>query len=126
MVVRVQIMLEMEERGAMTFDYGNFLRGQVGVQRGMENAFDFPGFVPAFIRPLFCRGAGPFRWAALSGNPADIAATDKAILELFPEKDHPRRWIDQAQHKIHFHGLPARISPLDYGQRADARQKTTS
>jgi len=123
MVVHVQTMLDMQEKGAITFDYGNNLRGQVADQRGMENAFDFPGFVPAFIRPLFCRGAGPFRWAALSGNPADIAATDKAILELFPEKDHLRRWIDQAQQKIHFQGLPARICWLEYGERAEAGEK---
>ncbi|HLR87325.1 MAG TPA: urocanate hydratase [Wenzhouxiangella sp.] len=123
MVVHVQTMLDMQEKGAITFDYGNNLRGQVADQRGMENAFDFPGFVPAFIRPLFCRGAGPFRWAALSGNPADIAATDKAILELFPEKDHLHRWIDQAQQKIHFQGLPARICWLEYGERAEAGEK---
>lgn len=123
MVVHVQTMLDMQEKGAITFDYGNNLRGQVADQRGMENAFDFPGFVPAFIRPLFCRGAGPFRWAALSGNPADIAATDKAILELFPEKEHLHRWIEQAQQKIHFQGLPARICWLEYGERAEAGEK---
>jgi len=107
----------------ITFDYGNNLRGQVADLRGMRNAFDFPGFVPAFIRPLFCRGAGPFRWAALSGNPADIAATDQAILELFPEKEHLRRWIEKAQEKIHFQGLPARICWLEYGERAAAGEK---
>jgi len=89
----------------------------------MRNAFDFPGFVPAFIRPLFCRGAGPFRWVALSGNPADIAATDQAILELFPEKEHLARWIRKAQEKIHFQGLPARICWLEYGERAQAGEK---
>jgi len=86
----------------------------------MPEAFDFPGFVPAYIRPLFCRGAGPFRWAALSGDPADIAATDHAILELFPEKKALHRWIHQAQEKIHFQGLPARICWLEYGERVRA------
>jgi urocanate hydratase len=123
MVVHVETMLKMQERGAITFDYGNNLRGQVADLRGMANAFDFPGFVPAFIRPLFCRGAGPFRWAALSGNPADIAATDRAILELFPEKEHLARWIRKAQDKIHFQGLPARICWLEYGERAEAGEK---
>ncbi len=123
MVVHVETMLEMQKKGAVTFDYGNNLRGQVADLRGMENAFDFPGFVPAFIRPLFCRGAGPFRWAALSGNPSDIAVTDKAILELFPEKEHLRRWIEKAQEKIQFQGLPARICWLEYGERAQAGEK---
>ncbi|NBB93178.1 MAG: urocanate hydratase [Gammaproteobacteria bacterium] len=123
MVVHVETMLKMQERGAITFDYGNNLRGQVADLRGMSEAFDFPGFVPAFIRPLFCRGAGPFRWAALSGNPADIAATDRAILELFPEKEHLARWIHKAQEKIHFQGLPARICWLEYGERAEAGEK---
>ncbi|NBD96092.1 MAG: urocanate hydratase [Gammaproteobacteria bacterium] len=123
MVTHVETMLKMQERGAITFDYGNNLRGQVADLRAMSNAFDFPGFVPAFIRPLFCRGAGPFRWAALSGNPADIAATDKALLELFPEKEHLRRWIEKAQEKIHFQGLPARICWLEYGERAEAGEK---
>ncbi|TVQ27480.1 MAG: urocanate hydratase [Wenzhouxiangella sp.] len=123
MVIHVDAMLKMQERGAITFDYGNNLRGQVADLRGMSNAFDFPGFVPAYIRPLFCRGAGPFRWAALSGNPADIAATDQAILELFPEKEHLKRWIHQAQQKIQFQGLPARICWLEYGERAEAGEK---
>jgi len=123
MEVHVETMLKMQQRGAVTFDYGNNLRGQVADLRGMSNAFDFPGFVPAFIRPLFCRGAGPFRWAALSGNPADIAATDQAILELFPEKEHLRRWIEKAQQKIHFQGLPARICWLEYGERSQAGEK---
>jgi len=123
MEIHVGTMLEMQARGAITFDYGNNLRGQVADLRGMTNAFDFPGFVPAFIRPLFCRGAGPFRWAALSGNPADIAATDQAILELFPEKDHLHRWIQKAQDKIHFQGLPARICWLEYGERAQAGER---
>jgi len=123
MEVHVRTMLEMQARGAVTFDYGNNLRGQVADLRGMHDAFDFPGFVPAFIRPLFCRGAGPFRWAALSGNPADIAATDQAILELFPEKEHLARWIRKAQEKIRFQGLPARICWLEYGERAEAGEK---
>lgn len=123
MEIHVRTMLEMQARGAITFDYGNNLRGQVADLRGMRNAFDFPGFVPAFIRPLFCRGAGPFRWAALSGNPADIAATDQAILELFPEKEHLARWIRKAQEKIHFQGLPARICWLEYGERAQAGER---
>ena len=123
MVIHVETMLEMQKRGAITFDYGNNLRGQVADLRGMKNAFDFPGFVPAYIRPLFCRGAGPFRWAALSGKPSDIAATDQAILELFPEKEHLKRWIHKAQEKIHFQGLPARICWLEYGERALAGEK---
>jgi urocanate hydratase len=89
----------------------------------MQEAFDYPGFVPAYIRPLFCKGAGPFRWAALSGNPADIRATDDAILELFPEKDALHRWIRKAQERIHFQGLPARICWLEYGERAEAGLK---
>src|SRR6056297_798032 len=100
MVAHVQTMLDMQKRGAITFDYGNNLRGQVADHRGMKEAFDFPGFVPAYIRPLFCKGSGPFRWAALSGNPEDIAVTDKAILETFPEKEALRRWIHEAQEKF--------------------------
>ncbi|PWN05511.1 urocanate hydratase [Rhodohalobacter mucosus] len=119
MEVHVRTMLKMQEKGAVTFDYGNNLRGQVADRRGMQEAFDFPGFVPAYIRPLFCRGSGPFRWAALSGDPEDIAVTDKAILETFPEKEALRRWIRQAQEKIHFQGLPARICWLEYGERAE-------
>ncbi len=106
--------------GAVAFDYGNNLRGQVADHRGMTEAFEIPGFVPAFIRPLFCRGAGPFRWAALSGNPRDIAATDDAILELFPEKEALARWIRLAREKVQFQGLPARICWLEYGERAEA------
>ena len=109
----------MQERGAVTFDYGNNLRGQVADHRGMKEAFDFPGFVPAYIRPLFCKGSGPFRWVALSGDPEDIAVTDNAILEAFPEKEALHRWIHQAQEKIHFQGLPARICWLEYGERAE-------
>ena len=123
MVVHVQAILDLQNQGAICFDYGNNLRGQVADFRDMPEAFDYPGFVPAYIRPLFCKGAGPFRWAALSGNPADIAATDKAILELFPDKEPLHRWIRQAQEKIHFQGLPARICWLEYGERAEAGEK---
>ncbi len=119
MVTHVQAMLELRARGAVTFDYGNNLRGQVADRRGMAQAFEIPGFVPAFIRPLFCRGAGPFRWAALSGDPADIAATDAAVLETFPKKDALARWIRQAQERVQFQGLPARICWLEYGERAE-------
>jgi urocanate hydratase len=123
MVIHVRAILEMQSRGAVCFDYGNNLRGQVADFRNMPEAFDFPGFVPAYIRPLFCRGAGPFRWAALSGDPADIRATDEAILELFPEKSALRRWIEKAQQQISFQGLPARICWLEYGERAKAALK---
>jgi len=123
MVTHVQTMLDMQKRGSITFDYGNNLRGQVADHRGMKEAFDFPGFVPAYIRPLFCKGSGPFRWAALSGNPEDIAVTDKAILETFPEKEALRRWIHEAQEKIHFQGLPSRICWLEYGERAEMGEK---
>ena len=119
MVVHVGAMLELQRRGAVVFDYGNNLRGQVADLRAMPEAFDFPGFVPAFIRPLFCRGAGPFRWAALSGNPRDIAVTDDAVLETFPKHEALARWIHQAREKVHFQGLPARICWLEYGERAE-------
>ncbi len=119
MVVHVRAMLELQRQGAVVFDYGNNLRGQVADLRGMKEAFDFPGFVPAFIRPLFCRGAGPFRWAALSGNPRDIAVTDDAVLETFPKHEGLARWIRQAREKVHFQGLPARICWLEYGERAE-------
>ena len=119
MVVHVGAMLELQRKGAVTFDYGNNLRGQVADHRGMRQAFEIPGFVPAFIRPLFCRGAGPFRWAALSGDPADIAATDRAVLETFPRNEPLARWIRKAQEKVHFQGLPARICWLEYGERAE-------
>ena len=118
MVVHVKAMLELQKRGAVTFDYGNNLRGQVADKRGLSDAFKIPGFVPEYIRPLFCRGAGPFRWAALSGDPADIAVTDEEILKLFPKKEHLHRWIRQAREKVHFQGLPARICWLEYGERA--------
>jgi len=123
MVMHVETMLKMQEKGAITFDYGNNLRGQVADYRGMEKAFDFPGFVPAFIRPLFCRGSGPFRWAALSGNPEDIYTTDKAVLETFPEKESLARWIRKAQDQVHFQGLPSRICWLEYGERAEMGAK---
>ena len=119
MVVHVKTMLEMQKKGAVTFDYGNNLRGQVADHRGMKEAFDFPGFVPAYIRPLFCKGSGPFRWAALSGDPEDIAVTDQALLETFPEKEALHRWIQHAKEKIKFQGLPARICWLEYGERAE-------
>ncbi|OVE83062.1 urocanate hydratase [Natronolimnobius baerhuensis] len=110
----VDAILELQERGAIAFEYGNNIRGQVQDHRGMDDAFDFPGFVPAYIRPQFCRGKGPFRWAALSGDPADIHRTDEAVLELFPEKDHLRRWIDLAQEQVQFQGLPSRVCWLGY------------
>jgi urocanate hydratase len=119
MVTHVQALLELRARGAVTFDYGNNLRGQVADHRGMAEAFDIPGFVPQFIRPLFCRGAGPFRWAALSGDPADIAATDAAVLETFSKNEALARWIRQAQERVQFQGLPARICWLEYGERAE-------
>jgi urocanate hydratase len=123
MVVHVQAMLELQARGAVTFDYGNNLRGQVADRRALTDAFRIPGFVPAFVRPLFCRGSGPFRWVALSGDPADIAATDRAIVELFPDDVHLRRWIDHAARRVRFQGLPARICWLGYGERAEAGVK---
>ncbi|MFL5401509.1 MAG: urocanate hydratase [Gemmatimonadales bacterium] len=119
MVAHVHAMLDLKARGALTFDYGNNLRGQVADRRGMREAFDIPGFVPEFIRPLFCRGAGPFRWVALSGDPADIAVTDRAVLETFPQKAALARWIRQAQERVAFQGLPARICWLEYGERAE-------
>ncbi len=118
----VRAMLEMQKRGAITFDYGNNIRGEAKAN-GVENAFDFPGFVPAYIRPLFCDGKGPFRWVALSGDPEDIYTTDRAILELFPEDKGLARWIPMAQQKVHFQGLPSRICWLGYGARAKAGLK---
>ncbi len=119
MVIHVNAMLELQQRGAVTFDYGNNLRGQVADHRGLHDAFQIPGFVPEFIRPLFCRGAGPFRWAALSGDPNDIAVTDQAVLETFPKNEGLARWIRNARDKVHFQGLPARICWLEYGERAE-------
>ncbi len=115
--VHVKAMLEFQKRGAKTFDYGNNIRGEAK-ENGVENAFDIPGFVPEFIRPLFCDGKGPFRWAALSGDPEDIYATDEAIKQTFPENKALMNWIDMAQKKVHFQGLPARICWLGYGERA--------
>ena len=119
MVTHVNAMLALKKSGATVFDYGNNLRGQVADYRGMKEAFDIPGFVPEFIRPLFCKGSGPFRWAALSGDPEDIRRTDRAVLETFPEKEHLARWIRKAGEKVHFQGLPARICWLEYGERAE-------
>jgi urocanate hydratase len=118
MQAHVAAMLEYRKRGSAVFDYGNNLRGQVADRRGMKEAFQIPGFVPEYIRPLFCRGSGPFRWAALSGDPADIAATDDAVLETFPENEPLKRWITLARKKVKFQGLPARICWLEYGERA--------
>jgi urocanate hydratase len=123
MCLHVEAMLALKARGAVTFDYGNNLRGQVADLRGMSDAFNIPGFVPEFIRPLFCRGSGPFRWAALSGDPRDIAVTDDAVLETFPEKADLARWIAKAREKVHFQGLPARICWLEYGERAEMGQR---
>ncbi|WP_435362076.1 urocanate hydratase [Haloarchaeobius sp. DFWS5] len=114
MARHVQGILDMQDAGAIAFEYGNNIRGQVKEYRNMKQAFDFPGFVPAYIRPLFCRGKGPFRWAALSGDPADIHRTDEAVKELFPEKEHLHRWIDLAQEQVHFQGLPSRVCWLGY------------
>jgi len=119
MVKHVECMLELQSRGAITFDYGNNLRARAK-ERGLANAFDFPGFVPAYIRPLFCEGKGPFRWAALSGDPADIAVTDKVISELFPSNSSLQRWLKLAREKIAFQGLPARICWLGQGEREKA------
>ena len=119
MAKHVRAMLTLKDKGAHTFDYGNNLRARAK-EAGVENAFDFPGFVPAYVRPLFCEGKGPFRWAALSGDPKDIAETDKIILELFPEDKGLSRWINMAQERVQFQGLPARICWLGYGERARA------
>jgi len=122
MARHVQAMLEFQKRGAIVFDYGNNLR-QRAYDAGVKNAFDYPGFVPAYIRPLFCQGKGPFRWVALSGDPKDLYRTDEAILELFPENEHLARWIRMAQKRVAFQGLPARICWLGYGERARAGLK---
>ena len=116
-VKHVQAMLEFQKKGAITFDYGNNIRGEAK-ENGIDNAFDIPGFVPEFIRPLFCDGKGPFRWAALSGDPNDIYETDKAVKETFPNDKALCNWIDMAQAKVHFQGLPSRICWLGYGDRA--------
>ena len=116
-VEHLKAMLEFQKRGSIAFDYGNNIRGEAK-ENGVENAFDIPGFVPEYIRPLFCDGKGPFRWAALSGDPKDIFVTDQAVLETFPENEPLKRWIEMAQKKVHFQGLPARICWLGYGERA--------
>ena len=121
MRVHVEAMLAFQARGCHVFDYGNNIRQQA-FDRGLTNAFDFPGFVPAYIRPLFCEGKGPFRWVALSGDPEDIHRTDEAILELFPENRALHNWLSMASKKVHFQGLPARICWLGYGERAKAGQ----
>ena len=120
MAHHVKLMLELQKLGAITFDYGNNIRGQAKDKRGVENAFDFPGFVPAYIRPLFCEGKGPFRWVALSGDPEDIYKTDKALMKLFPKNKGLHRWLKMAREKIAFQGLPARICWLGMGEREKA------
>jgi urocanate hydratase len=119
MAEHVRGMLEMKKRGAITFDYGNNLRARA-FEHGVKDAFDFPGFVPAYVRPLFCKGSGPFRWVALSGNPEDIKVTDQALKELFPHKKDLLNWLDMAGKRIAFQGLPARICWLEYGERVKA------
>ena len=116
MAAQVAAMVGFLDAGAEVFDYGNSIRGEAELA-GYARAFDFPGFVPAYIRPLFCEGKGPFRWAALSGDPKDIAITDQAILDLFPQNEALARWIRLAEEKVHFQGLPARICWLGYGER---------
>ncbi|MBI1855302.1 MAG: urocanate hydratase [Chloroflexi bacterium] len=122
MAKHVQAMLEFQRRGAEVFDYGNNIR-QRAFDYGVTDAFEFPGFVPAYIRPLFCEGKGPFRWVALSGDDEDIYRTDQAVMGLFPEDDHLHRWLKMAREKVHFQGLPARICWLGYGERAKAGLK---
>lgn len=122
MAAHVRAMLEMKKHGAEVFDYGNNLR-QRAFDRGVTNAFDFPGFVPAYIRPLFCEGKGPFRWVALSGDPEDIYRTDEAVAGLFPGDEHLQRWLKLAREKVPFQGLPSRICWLGYGDRAKAGLK---
>jgi urocanate hydratase len=117
MAQHVDAMLALRKKGAITFDYGNNIRTQAK-KAGCQNAFDIPGFVPEYIRPLFCEGKGPFRWVALSGDPADIARTDDLALELFPENETLARWMKLAKEQIQFQGLPARICWLGYGERA--------
>jgi urocanate hydratase len=119
MATHVRAMLEFQARGSIVFDYGNNLR-QRAFDAGVENAFAYPGFVPAYIRPLFCEGKGPFRWVALSGDPADIYATDRAVAALFPDDAHLQRWLDMAAKQVQFQGLPARICWLGYGERLKA------
>ena len=116
MVRHVEAILEMKKQGAVAFDYGNNLRGQA-FKAGLEEAFEYPGFVPAYIRPLFCEGKGPFRWVALSGDPRDIRKTDEIVLKLFPEDESLVRWIRLSSERVKFQGLPARICWLGYGER---------
>jgi urocanate hydratase len=116
MAIQVRAMLEFQALGSAVVDYGNNIR-QVAKDEGVANAFDFPGFVPAYIRPLFCEGKGPFRWVALSGDPEDIRVTDQAIMDLFPENEHLLRWLKMAQEQVAYQGLPARICWLGYGER---------
>jgi urocanate hydratase len=118
----VKAMLAFKHKGAEVFDYGNNIR-QRAFDNGVSDAFEFPGFVPAYIRPLFCEGKGPFRWVALSGDPEDIYRTDEAIMALFPQDAHLQRWLKMARERIHFQGLPARICWLGYGERAKAGLK---
>jgi urocanate hydratase len=120
MARHMRAMIELQHRGSIAFDYGNNLRGQAKERAGVANAFDVGGFVPMFIRPLFCEGKGPFRWAALSGDPKDLLATDEALLDLFPEDAALHRWIRMAQKRVEFQGLPARICWLGYGERDKA------
>jgi urocanate hydratase len=122
MARHVEAMLAFQRAGAEVFDYGNNIRQQA-YDHGVTDAFEFPGFVPAYIRPLFCEGKGPFRWVALSGDPEDIYKTDEAVMELFPEDEHLRRWLMMARHKVPFQGLPARICWLGYGERVKAGLK---
>ncbi|MDH6136909.1 urocanate hydratase [Kitasatospora sp. MAA4] len=122
MAKHVEAMVGFQDKGAEVFDYGNSIRGEAQLA-GYSRAFDFPGFVPAYIRPLFCEGKGPFRWAALSGDAQDIYKTDKAVLDLFPENESLHRWIKMAQEKVHFQGLPARICWLGYGERDKAGER---
>ncbi len=120
MAKHIRLMLDLQSKGAITFDYGNNLRGQAKDKRGVENAFDFPGFVPAYIRPLFCEGKGPFRWVALSGDPEDIYKTDEALKKLFPDNKGLLRWLDMAKERIAWQGLPSRICWLGMGEREKA------
>src|SRR2546430_8732891 len=118
----VGAMLGFQGKGVETFDYGNNLRGQA-LDAGVSNAFDIPGFVPAYIRPLFCEGKGPFRWVALSGEPEDIYRTDRAVMETLPDNDHLHRWLGLARERVQFQGLPARICWLGYGEGARGRRR---
>ncbi len=125
MAVHCRAMVELQRQGAVTFDYGNNLRGQA-LAAGYADAFSYPGFVPEYVRPLFCEGRGPFRWAALSGDPADIHATDREVLKLFPKDEVLANWIPMAQRRVKFQGLPARICWLGYGEREEFGQVLNS